>query len=573
MENQAPNKKPDQEPQILTIADKIDRSTPNAQALKYMALGALLPVMGYFVASLEIAYYVIGFLFALAVVFYAGVVWGKNLFNKTLNNAQNNWEEDLKTTQKTSKKLVTQLLELRKNPPKDAQTVVNEVTETLQPFSPIIKKGLLLGAAFVTRIWAFSSLMGVLAFAVSLAVCVATFMQVQLLDKQNAKLDTQNDLLKEQDSLLVEQNHLFKDQNTKVERQISLMSDQNASIQKQLLQIDDQNRLIAQQIQQGYTQNQLVRQQNKKIDAQTGLIQHQNQRLDQQTYLQEADRRSSLVFLFSNIMDAIDKELKDDYGKDSIRNLSPQLIGRIVALSTRLKPYNYLSGDTLIKKPLSPERGQLLVNLVESQLDSVSYKLIFEKARFNNADLSGSNLKGAYLVGADMRGADLSEVNLIGADMKGADLSEVNLIGADMKGADLPKVNLIGADMKGADLPKVNLIGADLIGVDLIGANLMEGNLIGVDLRGANLIGANLIGADLSEANLKSTNLSETNLILANLSDTKIPDTLLFTRLAKQKVKGIQGLEKYYFIDSTPQYYSWDKEKKYPYYLIKSKEN
>ena len=40
------------------------------------------------------------------------------------------------------------------------------------------------------------------------------------------------------------------------------------------------------------------------------LLQDQNKKVEQQTYLLEADRRSSLVHLFSNVMDAVDKELK-----------------------------------------------------------------------------------------------------------------------------------------------------------------------------------------------------------------------------------------------------------------------
>ena len=42
-------------------------------------------------------------------------------------------------------------------------------------------------------------------------------------------------------------------------------------------------------------------QQNQKFDLQNNLITNQNTRLDQQTYLQEAERRGSLVFLFSKI--------------------------------------------------------------------------------------------------------------------------------------------------------------------------------------------------------------------------------------------------------------------------------
>ncbi len=112
-------------------------------------------------------------------------------------------------------------------------------------------------------------------------------------------------------------------------------------------------------------QTTLLYYQNQKIDA-------QNIRLDQQTNLQEAERRSSLVFLFSNVMDAVDRELRDKTNPS--RKLSKPLRGRIIALSRRLEPYKYLTeGDTLSAKPLSPERGQLLINLVESDLDSVTY--------------------------------------------------------------------------------------------------------------------------------------------------------------------------------------------------------
>lgn len=541
MDTESPKNKKQQEPKILTKLEKLNEYLPDAEAMKNMALGALLLLMGYFIASLEMAKYVIGSLIGLAIVFFMGVVYGKNLFNKTLENAQDNWEDNLKTTQSTSKKLVVQLLDFRKNPPKDAQTAVNDVGETLQPLQPILKKGLTLGAAFVTRIWAFSSLMGVLAFAVSLAICVATFMQVQLLDTQNAKLDVQNALLRQQDSLLVEQNGLFNDQNRKVERQIDLMDEQNTFIEKQLVQIDTQNFFIGKQIEQGYIQNLLVRYQNRKIDVQTSLIEHQNSRLDQQTYLQEAGRRSSLVFLFSNIMDAIDKELKDDYGQDSIRNLSPQLIGRIIALSTRLKPYQYLDGDTLIGKPLSPERGQLLVSLVESQLDSNTYGQIFWKGRFEFAVLKEINLEDANLIGVDLKDANLERADLIWANLKGANLRGVNL-----KEACLVWARLEWAYLKNAYLREANLERANLYKANLKRANLYKTNLKFADLRGADLRGA-------------------------KLRDVKTLNTLFFKTL-EQNVKIVAYLEHDYLVDPSPQYEEWDKRKKHPYYLIKRKE-
>ena len=352
----------------------------------------------------------------------------------------------------------------------------------------------------------------------------------------------------------------------------------------------------------------------------------QNRRLDQQTYLQEAERRSALVFLFSNVMDAIDKELKDDYGKDSIRNLSPQLIGRIIALSNRLKPYQYLQGDTLIGRPLSPERGQLLVNLVESQLDALTYQSIFKKASFQAADLFGADLSEAYLQGADLRGADLSEAYLRGAYLRGAvlteadlrravlteadlaeadlseavlaeaDLSEAVLIQANLSEADLRRAvlrkavlseaflngtylsdaHLQGAYLQGAYLQGAHLQGAHLQGAHLQGAHLQRAHLQGAYLQGAYLIraylqGAHLNGAYLQGAHLRRAHLNGVHLNGAHLNETKVSDTLFFQTLIQPNAIVIEDLQQKYQVNPTPKYHPRDVNKKSPYYLIEPK--
>ena len=214
----------------------------------------------------------------------------------------------------------------------------------------------------------------------------------------------------------------------------------------------------------------LLYQQNK-------LLLKQNERLDQQTYLQEAERRSSLVFLFSNIMDAIDKELKEDYGNDSIRNLSPELTGRIVGLSTRLKPYYYLDGDTLITKPLSPERGQLLISLIVSELDSLGGREVYGRSDFSYADLKDSNLSHSNLyyvdlTSADLRSAFLSDANLRNANLRDANLNWAYLGHADLVDADLRNATLRNATLRHADLTNADLRNADFSNVDLTNANL-----------------------------------------------------------------------------------------------------
>ena len=129
------------------------------------------------------------------------------------------------------------------------------------------------------------------------------------------------------------------------------------------------------------------------------------------------------------------------------------------------------------------------------------------------ANLSGSYLSRANLIGANLSGADIRGANLRGANLSGADLS-----GADLSGADLSGADLIGAYLSGSHLSRANLIGAYLSGADLIGANLSRAYLSKADLSGADLSGADLSGADLIGANLIVSCLSRANLIGANLS-------------------------------------------------------
>jgi hypothetical protein len=211
--------------------------------------------------------------------------------------------------------------------------------------------------------------------------------------------------------------------------------------------------------------------QNQKIDIQNELVTAQNIRLDQQTNLQEAGRRSSLVFLFSNIMDAIDRELKDS--NDKQRKLSKQLIGRIIALSASLRPYRYLTeGDTLTSRLLSPERGQLLISLAESDLASVTYFDISRKANFEYADLQGADLYSANLSGAHLSGADLSGAYLGGAYLGGAYLRGVNLSGAYLRGVNLSGADLAGANFEDAKTKTLNFL--TYLDQDIIGNNKFQ---------------------------------------------------------------------------------------------------
>lgn len=162
-----------------------------------------------------------------------------------------------------------------------------------------------------------------------------------------------------------------------------------------------------------------LKKQNEKFD-------YQNRRIEQQTFLQEAERRSSLVFLFDNVLDKIDEELKGKTNPPE-RRLSPQLIGRIVALSIALKPYRFLDGDSMSLKPVSPERGQLLMGLIISDLSRSTYEQIFSAADFSYATLENISLDGKDLRNINLSHATLENVTMVGADLSNANFNEAEL--------------------------------------------------------------------------------------------------------------------------------------------------
>lgn len=223
-----------------------------------------------------------------------------------------------------------------------------------------------------------------------------------------------------------------------------------------------------------WQQNGLITKQNEKIDQ-------QNVRLNQQTALLEADRRGAVIFESGNVLDAMARELEQKKEGEP-RTLSDPLIGRIIALSRSFKPYRYLDpdADTLIEKAISPERGHLLVSLINSNLDSTTHSQILKGADFSKADLQNailwkSNLLGATLIGANLQEAklwesNLREINLLEADLRGADLQQADLSESLLERTDFSETSLRGANLRGAMLEYAKVRGAKLEGAKLEGS-------------------------------------------------------------------------------------------------------
>ncbi len=216
-------------------------------------------------------------------------------------------------------------------------------------------------------------------------------------------------------------------------------------------------------------------QQNKLITGQSEMFKQQNNRLDQQTYLQEADRRGQTLLL----MDSMLKEINDDIRSNSQNSIDDGTAGRLISLSKMLKPYKYLENDSLIERVISPERGYLLVSLLETGINlnatsrSRSNGKLINRLDFTYAELRDIALKGADLMEINLSNADLRQSNLTGTDLKKADLSNArlnntNLSYTSFNEADLENALFVNAILDRADFSKADLTGSDLRNVSLV---------------------------------------------------------------------------------------------------------
>lgn len=133
-------------------------------------------------------------------------------------------------------------------------------------------------------------------------------------------------------------------------------------------------------------------------------------------------------------------------------------------------------------------------------------------ARLENANLSGANLEDAIIFQAifdktNFAGANLTHARVIGTlgpvDMSGANAKNARF-GLDIGNQPMGqmKFDSVGGKFANTDFENADLNIAGFSFADLTGANLRNANLHRADLAKADLTGADLTGADLTEADV-----------------------------------------------------------------------
>ncbi|HTR85401.1 MAG TPA: pentapeptide repeat-containing protein [Reyranella sp.] len=155
-------------------------------------------------------------------------------------------------------------------------------------------------------------------------------------------------------------------------------------------------------------------------------------------------------------------------------------------------------------------------------------------------NLSGRDLRFAFLQNADLRGVDLSKADLEGAVLSFAWLQRSTLSRAHLTGTILVSAHLGNSILNGAHLMHVSLQGANLEGAKLQGTEIADSTLTGAnlgksDLTGAYLFKSQLQAASMNEATFNRTRLREVDLECADLVSAR----LLSVDISNSKLDGV----------------------------------
>lgn len=289
------------------------------------------------------------------------------------------------------------------------------------------------------------------------------------MSEDNSNQKNIEDRLVELEAKLLEQEHrpwhLFKNYKSKnkyKENDLRRKSINKATFYNILFFLIKTSVIISPLIVSGYSlyfmfrQTELFESQNNLFESQNGLFNSQNLNLEKQTQLIEASRRSSYMFIMGEVLSDINRELEDKSNKN--KTLSDGLVARIITLSRAMKPYRYLENDTLIKSPISPERGQLLITLHESNINKefLSERII-SKSDFSYADLSNSNLNNCIFNNINLTHANLFRATLINSQMINSKFTNANLEYVNFRDSNLSKSNFAKARMERTNFENANL--------------------------------------------------------------------------------------------------------------------
>lgn len=399
--------------------------------IKGMAVGVVLALIGGVALKLDAAWYIAsGLLLVIAALIFGAVV-GNYMFESRRKRLQRHGLDMLRQAGDELPGLGDQLAVVLLH--RDMSHLPG-VWDRLRRIRPAIEEVAGLGFAALFRMFALSALFAVLGSAISFAVFLTSFMQVERMTEQNKLIEAQTDLTREQ----------LKFEKDRQAVEISLS-------------IADRRQTTAREV-------------FAAIAADSGRVGDDGRkRLSQSTRL---------------MVTATVSQLHPYRGVDPTTNS----VTEQVKSPEQEQILRYLSAVSIDVSELDLSRAFLehadlhSVELPQLQLPGVSLRQsALYDAKLPHANLALADLSLSQLARTDLTGVNLTDARLVDAVLVDAVLSEANLVRADLTRANLRKAVLKQTQLGSAVLSGVDFTQCDLGSADLTDADLALADLSALD--------------------------------------------------------------------------------------------
>ena len=227
----------------------------------------------------------------------------------------------------------------------------------------------------------------------------------------------------------------------------------------------------------------LAFQSNHILEEQNRIITLQNEKIDLQSSLMEAERRGSQVVMMDNVLQELSFEIRNqkaDVAEASNGySLSAPLVGRIAATTLGFLPYRFLEDGELTDREYSLERGQMLLALLNSNLDSPSLQALYETSSFSFAYVKGIDFSDKDLSNADLTHANFAWTTLYRTKMDSANIQAAVFDNARAPGVDFSNQFAFKCSFKETGLNDANFTNGTFTEADFSGADLTQVNFSG----------------------------------------------------------------------------------------------
>jgi len=427
--------------------------------IKGISLGVVLSLVVTVGSKLDAVWYVASGLLLIAIAMIFGVIIGHYVFESRKKRLQKNALGLLAEAGAVLPKASEDILALVST--QDPHHL-HVLWARLAAIKPSVRELSTLVVAMMFRVMAMSTLIAVLGGAISFAVFLASYLQVERMGQQNELLISQNEMIETQTELFAAQMKAEEDARA-VDLSLSTAGQRQAIVLGLIDAVDSEIALIKQdRVSRGEGLGSLRDDDDhdggERVRISTGMYRRIQRTLSQLDPYRVVDPATMRV---REVLRSPEQELLLHYLEGSAVDLRPLSLRRAYFIEADLRELEI--GEINLNESSFDRAVMSTIDLSDAYLEAASFVEIdgrggsFGSAHMARSKLTGADLTGADLSGADLAKADLSLAKLRRATLENADLSGASLAGADLAEADMSgRIKLTGTDLTGADLGAID---------------------------------------------------------------------------------------------------------------------